>query len=122
MANHWLATGAALGGVAVLLGAFGAHGLKARVDAELLAVFETAVRYHMYHALALLVVGLIATTRSSPWVNAAGWLFLVGILVFSGSLYLLTATGLRWLGAIAPIGGTAFILAWAVLALGVARG
>jgi uncharacterized membrane protein YgdD (TMEM256/DUF423 family) len=122
MANTWLAAGAVLGALAVALGAFGAHGLKTRVDADLLAVFETGVRYHMYHALALLAVGLTAMTRNSAWINAAGWLFVIGIVVFSGSLYLLTATGMRWLGAITPIGGVAFIVGWAALAVGVLRG
>ena len=121
MANHWLATGAVLGGLAVILGAFGAHGLKTRVEPDLLVVFETGVRYHMYHALALLAVGLAAAQRTNSWLGAAGWLFLAGIAVFSGSLYLTTFTGARWLGAITPIGGVALILGWAALAVGVLR-
>jgi uncharacterized membrane protein YgdD (TMEM256/DUF423 family) len=121
MDNSWLVTGAALGGLAVVLGAFGAHGLKARVEPELLAVFETGVRYHMYHALALLAVGLAAAKRTGRWLSAAGWLFVAGIGVFSGSLYLMTLTGGRWLGAITPIGGVAFILGWATLAIGVCK-
>jgi uncharacterized membrane protein YgdD (TMEM256/DUF423 family) len=121
MGTTWFIAGALAAGLAVVLGAFGAHGLKGRVDAGLLAVFETGVRYHVYHALALLAVGLAAGRWSSPWIGAAGWLFLAGIIVFSGSLYLMTLTGARWLGAITPIGGVAFILGWACLALGVWR-
>jgi uncharacterized membrane protein YgdD (TMEM256/DUF423 family) len=122
MASRWLVTGATLGGLAVVLGAFGAHGLETRVDAEMLAVFETGVRYHMYHALALLVVGLMAVRRDSAWIRAAGWFFLAGVVVFSGSLYLLTMTGVRWLGAITPIGGVALIVGWAALAVGALHG
>lgn len=119
---NWFATGAILAGLGVVLGAFGAHGLKARVSAEMLAVFETGVRYHMYHALALLAVGWAATQRPGAWVQASGWLFLVGIAIFSGSLYVMTLTGARWLGAITPIGGLAFILGWAALAAGTLTG
>jgi uncharacterized membrane protein YgdD (TMEM256/DUF423 family) len=117
----WFATGAALALLAVILGAFGAHGLKGRVEPDLLAVFETGARYHMYHALALLAVGLAAGRWSSPWLRVAGWLFLAGIAIFSGSLYLMTLTGARWLGAVTPIGGVALILGWAALLLGVLR-
>ena len=113
--------GAITAGVAVILGAFGAHGLKSRVDPALLVVFETGVRYQMYHALALLAVGLARVHWPSALVSMAGWFFLVGILIFSGSLYLMTATGARWLGAITPIGGVAFIIGWIVLAAGVWR-
>jgi uncharacterized membrane protein YgdD (TMEM256/DUF423 family) len=101
--------------VAVAAGAFGAHGLKARLPPDLLATFETAVRYQMYHALALLAVGWAATRwpgSSSAW---AGWLFLAGTLLFSGSLYALSLTGMRWLGAITPLGGIAFLGGWAAL-------
>jgi uncharacterized membrane protein YgdD (TMEM256/DUF423 family) len=111
------------GGSAVALGAFGAHGLKARLAADLLATFETAVRYQMYHALALLVVALaFARWPGSGLLNAAGWLFLAGTLLFSGSLYLLSLTGLRWLGAVTPLGGVAFIAGWVCLALAAWRG
>lgn len=122
MGWSWIVSGAVLGCLAVLLGAFGAHGLKARVDAELLAVFETGVRYQMYHSLALLAVGLLAGRANSAWLGAAGWLFVAGIVIFSGSLYLMTMTGARWLGAVTPVGGVAFILGWAALALGAVRG
>ena len=119
--SAWFVMGAIAAGVAVILGAFGAHGLKSRVDPELLVVFETGVRYQMYHALALLAVGLARLHWPSTWISLAGWCFLAGILVFSGSLYLMTATGERWLGAITPIGGLAFIIGWVLLAAGAWR-
>ena len=122
MANLWFAAGAAAAGAGVALGAFGAHGLKARVAPELHAVFETGVRYHMYHALALLAVGWAASRWDTPLVSAAGWSFIAGILVFSGSLYLMTLTGTRWLGAITPLGGASFILGWVLLVLAAVRG
>jgi len=102
--------------LAVILGAFGAHGLKARVDAQLLAVWQTASEYHFYHALGLLLVGLLAKQFSTAGIVTSGWVMLAGTLVFSGSLYLLVLTGQRWLGAITPIGGTALIIAWLMLA------
>jgi uncharacterized membrane protein YgdD (TMEM256/DUF423 family) len=120
-AAGWFATGAIAGGVGVMLGAFGAHGLKTRVAPELLTVFETGVRYHMYHALALLAVGWAATRWTTPLVHASGWAFLAGIVIFSGSLYVMTLTGARWLGAITPLGGIAFILGWALLAAAALR-
>jgi uncharacterized membrane protein YgdD (TMEM256/DUF423 family) len=113
--------GAIAAGIAVILGAFGAHGLKSRVDPELLVVFETGVRYQMYHALALLAVGLARAHWPTTTISLAGWFFLAGILIFSGSLYLMTATGERWLGAITPIGGVAFIIGWVLLAAGAWR-
>jgi uncharacterized membrane protein YgdD (TMEM256/DUF423 family) len=120
--SGWLAASAVAGGIGVALGAFGAHGLKARVGPDLLALFETGVRYQMYHALALLAVAWAAGSRApGPWVDAAGWLFVGGMVVFSGSLYVMTLTGARWLGAITPVGGLAFILGWACLALAALR-
>jgi uncharacterized membrane protein YgdD (TMEM256/DUF423 family) len=119
--SGWFASGAVAAGIGVGLGAFGAHGLAARVDARMLAVFETAVRYHMYHALALFAVGWAASRWASPLVTASGWLFLSGIVIFSGSLYLLVLTGARWLGAITPVGGLAFLLGWAALAAAALR-
>ncbi len=122
MSSGWFGIGAIAGAIGVLLGAFGAHGLKSRVDADLLAVFETGVRYHMYHALALLAVGWAATRWPGTWVSTSGWLFLVGIVVFSGSLYLMTLTGARWLGAVTPLGGVAFISGWIALAVAALKG
>jgi len=115
--HGWLTTGALLGGAAVALGAFGAHGLKARVPADLLAVFETAARYHLIHALAIVAVAWAAERLPGACVTAAGWLFLSGILIFSGSLYLMVLTGARVLGAVTPIGGLALIAGWIALAL-----
>jgi uncharacterized membrane protein YgdD (TMEM256/DUF423 family) len=122
MASIWFTCGALAGAVGVALGAFGAHGLKSRVSADMLAVFETGVRYQMYHSLALLAVGWAASRWPGPWSNASGWLFLAGILIFCGSLYVMTFTGARWLGAITPLGGVAFILGWTTLAIAAMRG
>ena len=113
--------GSLFGFLAVAAGAFGAHALRARLAPDLLAVFETAARYQMYHALALLVVAMAAARWPDPAFRAAGWLFTAGIVVFSGSLYLLALTGVRWLGAITPLGGLAFLGGWIALALA-ARG
>ena len=103
--------------VAVILGAFGAHGLRGKLDEYAMGVFETAVQYHFYHALALLAVGIIALSQPhTTLLKSSGWLFLLGTVIFSGSLYLLAITGTKWLGAITPIGGLAFIGGWACLA------
>jgi uncharacterized membrane protein YgdD (TMEM256/DUF423 family) len=107
--------------VAVAAGAFGAHALRARVPAELLAVFETGARYQMYHALALLFVAWAATQWPSPAIRAAGWLFVGGTVLFSGSLYLLALSGTRWWGAVTPLGGLLFLGGWLTLAVGIWR-
>jgi uncharacterized membrane protein YgdD (TMEM256/DUF423 family) len=107
--------------VSVAAGAFGAHALRARISPEYLAVFETGARYQMYHALAMLVVAWAVTRWPGPLPVWAGWLFLAGTVLFSGSLYLLATTGVRWLGAITPLGGVAFMAGWLCLALA-ARG
>ncbi len=115
--------GSISGGLAVALGAFGAHALKARLTPDLLTTFETGVRYQMYHALALLAVALaMARVPVTSLLTLAGWLFLIGTLLFSGSLYLLCFTRRRWLGAITPFGGLAFIAGWVCLALAVLSG
>ena len=114
--------GAVLGLVAVALGAFGAHALRSRVTPELLATFETGVRYHVYHALALFACAWAMDRWPSPQVVWAGGLFVTGIVLFSGSLYLLTLTGARWWGGVTPLGGLAFLAGWVCLAWGVARG
>lgn len=116
--SGWLTTGALAAAAGVALGAFGAHGLRVRVAPELLGVFETGVRYHLVHALGLLAVAWAAERWPGAWVTAAGWLFLAGILVFSGSLYALVLSGARWLGAITPVGGLAFLAGWIALAVG----
>ena len=107
--------------VSVAAGAFGAHALRARLTPEHLAVFETAARYQMYHALAMLAVAWAVTRRPGPLPVWAGWLFVAGTVLFSGSLYLLALTGIRWFGAITPLGGVAFLAGWLCLALSVKR-
>ncbi len=121
MVAGWFAAGAGLAGLGVLLGAFGAHGLRERITPDLLAVYDTGIRYHLIHALGLLAVSWAAERWSNAWVGAAGWLFVAGIVVFSGSLYLLAVTGARWLGAVTPIGGLCFLIGWAALTVGVLR-
>ncbi len=122
MSKLFLILGSINGFLAVALGAFGAHGLRARISPELLAVYQTAVQYHTTHALALLAVGIVAHwLPSSAPLQWAGWLFLVGIILFSGSLYLLSAMGLGWLGAITPIGGMAFLAGWILLGVAALR-
>ena len=108
--------GAVLGFVAVAAGAFGAHALRARLTPADLEIFETAARYQMYHALALLGVAWAFTRWPGGAATAAGWLFLAGTVVFSGSLYLLVLTGQRWLGAVTPLGGVALLAGWLALA------
>ena len=102
--------------LAVAIGAFGAHGLKQKLNPEMLSIFETAVRYHVYHALGLFVVSWLSEKTTSSIVNASGWAFVLGIVIFSGSLYILSITGVRWLGAITPIGGACFLVGWIILA------
>lgn len=103
--------------LSVAAGAFGAHALRARLTPEYLAVFETAARYQMYHALGLLSVAWAAARWPGPLPQWAGWLFVAGTVLFSGSLYLLALTGARWLGLITPLGGVAFLAGWLCLAL-----
>jgi uncharacterized membrane protein YgdD (TMEM256/DUF423 family) len=117
----FLLLGAVSALVAVGAGAFGAHGLRSRLGPDLLAVFETGARYQMYHALGLLAVAWATTRPGGALAAWAGWLFVLGTIVFSGSLYLLALTGIRWLGAITPIGGLAFLAGWAVLAAAALR-
>lgn len=122
MARLYLIAGALNAMLAVGLGAFGAHGLKGRLSAELLAVYQTGVQYHIYHSLGLLLIGILALhLPASIWLKWSGALMLFGILCFSGSLYLLAVTGVRWLGAITPLGGLAFLIAWLLLAVAVFR-
>lgn len=109
--------GALSGGLSVAAGAFGAHALRARVEPRLLDVFETGARYQMYHALAMLAVAWVVGRAPSTLGTSAGWLFVAGTLLFSGSLYAMTFTGIRALGAITPIGGVCFIAGWVCLAL-----
>ena len=112
---------AGLAGLAVALDAWGAHGLPGWLDAHRLTLFETGVRYQMYHALALLGVSGAGTRWPSPWVNVGGWLLISGVLVFSGSLYLLSLTGIKGLGTLTPLGGLLLLAGWGCLAVGVWR-
>ena len=108
--------------LAVILGAFGAHGLKSRLTEEMLAVYQTGVQYHFYHSLGLILIGVIAWQMpGSIWLKWSAWIMLAGIILFSGSLYTLALTNLRWLGMITPIGGTAFIIAWLLLLVTAAK-
>jgi len=121
-AKLFLSAGGLAALAAVALGAFGAHALKARLSAEMLAVWHTGIEYHVYHALGLLAVGLAATQLAdSTLLKWSGWLMLAGIVLFSGSLYALALSGERWLGAITPIGGVAFLGAWALFVIAVLR-
>lgn len=116
-----LMLGAAYGFVGVAFGAFGAHALRSRLTPDQLAVWRTAVEYQFWHALALLAVGLLALSRPGPLLSAAGWSFAIGVLLFSGSLYLLTLSGVRMLGAVTPFGGLLFLVGWALLVVHAAR-
>lgn len=115
MDRTFLLVGALAGFVGVALGAFGAHGLRTRLSTEMLTVFETGVRYQMYHALALLALGWATTRWPGATMNGAGWCFVTGTVLFSGSLYALSVTGVRVLGAITPLGGLAFIAGWILI-------
>jgi uncharacterized membrane protein YgdD (TMEM256/DUF423 family) len=117
----FVVSGAALGAIGVAAGAFGAHGLKTLLAPEMLAVFETGVRYHLIHALALLAVAWAGTRWESRAILVAGWFFVAGIVIFSGSLYALALSGVRVLGAITPIGGVAFLTGWVLLFLAASR-
>ncbi len=122
MERVFLVLGAVSAGLAVAAGAFAAHGLRQRLSPEMLAVFETGVRYHMYHALGLLAVARLAGLGPGRATRVAGWLFVAGTLLFSGSLYGLALSGQRWLGAITPLGGVCFVAGWLALAWAGARG
>lgn len=124
MDRVFISVGALSGFIAVAAGAFGAHALRERLSSDMLQVFQTGVTYQMYHALALLGVGILLARFSidgNVWLSAAGWLFVAGTILFSGSLYLLSLTGTTWLGAITPLGGVAFLLGWLALVVGIWR-
>ena len=116
MDRMFLALGALSALLGVAAGAFGAHSLRERLSADMLAVFETGARYQMYHAFALIAVAWAQTRWPGGLLTTSGWLFVLGTLLFSGSLYLLSLTGARWLGAITPLGGVAFLAGWFLLA------
>lgn len=113
--KNLLLAASALGFLGVAAGAFGAHGLKSRLSQEMMDIFETAVRYHLIHVLAILASAWVLDRLQQPSALWAGWLFVAGIVIFSGSLYVLTLTGTRWLGAVTPIGGLAFLGGWLCL-------
>jgi len=122
MARYWFITGCFMAGFGVAAGAFGAHALKQKLSMELLQVFETGVRYQMYHAFGLILVALAMDRWPNSTLQIAGWLFLAGIVLFSGSLYALCLSGIRALGAVTPIGGLCFLGGWAFLALSIWTG
>lgn len=118
MFKLFIGIGAILAALGVVLGAFGAHGLRARLEPRMLEVWQTGTEYHIYHALGLILIGIISYwIQDSALIKWAGSLMLIGILLFSGSLYLLALTGSGWLGAMAPVGGLSFIIAWILLAV-----
>jgi len=121
MDRTFVGIGAVLALLGVALGAFGAHALQTRIPPERLNTYEVAVRYQMYHALALVAVGWATTRWQSGAITTAGWLFVAGTLIFSGAVYTLALGGPRWMGAIAPIGGMSLMAGWALLAWGVLR-
>jgi uncharacterized membrane protein YgdD (TMEM256/DUF423 family) len=120
MVKVFLSIASILAGLSVALGAFASHGLKDKLTDRALEIFETATRYQMYHALALLLVGvlLLQNEVAQSWLNAAGYAFIAGIILFSGSLYALSFSGVKVLGAVTPIGGVAFMVGWGCLAIG----
>jgi uncharacterized membrane protein YgdD (TMEM256/DUF423 family) len=107
--------GALNGFIAVALGAFGAHGLEGKIPDKYLETWQTAVQYQMFHAVGLLVLGLLAGKIASPLINWSGWLMLIGIILFSGSLFVLSVTQIKVLGAITPLGGVSFLVAWVLM-------
>ncbi|MBL0693216.1 DUF423 domain-containing protein [Comamonas sp. JC664] len=117
MMRWWIVLGAVNAFLSVSAGAFGAHALKSRLPQDLQVIFETGARYHMYHALGLIAVGLLGHFRPASLLNGAGWAMMVGIVLFSGSLYALALSGVRVLGAITPLGGVAFLAGWLLLAV-----
>ena len=122
MAKLWLTLGSVGMLLAVAMGAFGAHALKKTLTPDLMAIYETAVHYHVYHALGLIAIGLLALhLPATALLRWAGVLMAAGLVLFSGSLYALSLSGIRWLGAITPLGGTAFLAAWSLLAIAVMR-
>jgi uncharacterized membrane protein YgdD (TMEM256/DUF423 family) len=118
MTNRILVIGAFMAGIGVAAGAFGAHGLRPILSEKMMTVFETGVRYHLVHAVAMLIAGLSAHWFSHRIFVRAGWSFLLGILIFSGSLYILALTEIRTLGMLTPFGGLAFLVGWGLLAWG----
>jgi len=127
MQKTFLTIGAAAAGIAVILGAFGAHALKEKLAADQLQVFETGVRYQLYHAFALIIVGILAEKLNGSYLNYAGYLFILGIIFFSGSLYLLSTRALsgieniKFIGPVTPLGGLCFIAGWVMVIMSVVK-
>jgi uncharacterized membrane protein YgdD (TMEM256/DUF423 family) len=117
MSNLFIGLGALSAFMAVAAGAFGAHALKQVLDTDMLAVYHTAVDYQFFHSIGLITIGALHKQSSRRYHAAAGWAMLIGIIIFSGSLYTLSITGIRWLGMITPLGGVSFLAAWLILAL-----
>ncbi|MEJ2658993.1 MAG: DUF423 domain-containing protein [Desulfobacterales bacterium] len=118
MAKLFLILGSINMAVAVTMGAFGAHSLKTKISEGMLSVFQTAVQYHFYHSLGLLIVGLLTIYfRPEKYLEIAGWIMFLGIILFSGSLYVLSTTNTRWLGMVTPFGGIAFVISWVFIAI-----
>ncbi|MDA0748717.1 MAG: DUF423 domain-containing protein [bacterium] len=115
MERIFLTAGAVSAFLGVAAGAFGAHGLRDRLEPHLMDVFEVGVRYQMYHAFALLATAWVISRWPGPYGSIAGWLFVAGTVIFSGSLYVLSLSGVRWLGAITPLGGLCFLAGWVYL-------
>ncbi|MED1601580.1 DUF423 domain-containing protein [Alkalihalophilus marmarensis] len=123
MAKLFILLGSIVMALSVAIGAFGAHGLEPRLSERMMKNYQTGVQYHMIHGIGLLIVGIVALKlTSSSMLNGAGWSFLIGIILFSGSLYAMALTGITKLGAITPIGGLAFIVGWVLLGFAVVRG
>lgn len=121
-ARWFLLLGAANAALAILLGAFGAHSLKTHLAVDMMAVYQTGLQYHLFHALGLLAAGFaLKQIGDSAWLRWSGWLMLAGIVIFSGSLYILSVTGWKWLGAVTPLGGIAFMAAWVLFAVAVMK-
>ena len=121
-ARSILITGAVLAFFGVALGAFGAHALKAQLAPDMLAVYQTGVQYHLAHALGVVLIGiLVQLLPPTKWLPAAGWTMMAGVVIFSGSLYALSVTGMRMLGAVTPLGGLALLAAWLLVAIGVGK-
>ncbi len=121
-AQSIIITGATLALLGVALGAFGAHALKARLAVDMLAVYQTGVQYHLVHALGIVFIGiLVQIVPASKWLPIAGWTMTAGVIVFSGSLYALSVTGMRVLGAVTPLGGIALLAAWMMVVFGIAK-
>lgn len=119
--QNFVSVGAISAGISVAAGAFGAHGLRGKISEEMLNVFETAARYQMYHALGLILIGLVAMQKDSGMLQSAGYLMIVGTVLFSGSLYALSLGGPRFLGPITPLGGLSFMIAWGLFAFSLLR-